>query len=214
MLPYHLSSAVQNSDLDFVTGALTDGLVAGSLLLTRHPLGFLDVVAADTFGATRTGRRSTAIHIWHPRFTYPELDPPSCHSHGWSLTSAVLCGGLSDTRYATQARANGSHVAYSVRYAPANSSVDATRLRFDVMALAQHLFQAGDVYSMLADEFHDTHDSNYITITALIRGELSSSAVALYSEPDRKMRTYQRNPIPPDQAKLAISDIVAALKGG
>jgi hypothetical protein len=93
--------------------------------------------------------REYRLHVWAPDRC---IGGSVIHDHPFDFVSTVVVGELANARYVE----DDSGVKYMrERYSPANEDLRTT----DVVQLTANVetYRAGDVYSQMADELHDSH---------------------------------------------------------
>jgi hypothetical protein len=93
-------------------------------------------------------RREYRLHVWGPSYSVGE---PPVHDHPFDLTSTIIAGEMTNTRY----EETPSGVEYHrVRYSPSNE--DARRTDTVRLSGTATILTAGDHYSQSAHELHDS----------------------------------------------------------
>jgi hypothetical protein len=182
------------------------------LILRYHPLGFLKFVYAFD------GDRRLQLHVWHPKYSRLQIPPQTCHSHGWRLSSYVICGCLIDRYYEVRKTPGGDHVLYGVVYdegrsdgSPRASLSQATEERYSVTEAREYRRQADNFYSIEPEEFHWTDAVGFTSTLSF--GHLANATPARTARRRGQARThkYERDRVPPENVAEIISRISASL---
>jgi hypothetical protein len=118
-----------------------------ALMILRHaedyPWRMQDI---GLMGLRLDERREYRLHVWDQSLSAGE---PPIHDHPYEFTSAIIVGGLTNTRYVEHA-AGDEHIRF--RYSPP----DEEQRRSDTVRLsaAAETLREGDEYRQLADELH------------------------------------------------------------
>jgi hypothetical protein len=142
-------------------------------------------------------RREHRLHVWGP--TYSTGDPP-VHDHPYDFTSLVVVGEMTNTRYVeTRYVEEATGEQYTrVRYSPADEDDRAT----DSLALAgtATVFRAGDEYSQLADELHDSRQLPG-TVTIIRMAFRDVPVLSVCTRSDAPWMSGRSRPAKPDEIK-------------
>lgn len=131
-----------------------------------HPNGFLQLDLNDD--------KSLRLHIWDHELPRQKTPTP-IHDHEFALKSSVLLGCLVNKRFRVTQDANGDYKKWSVKRQAGseNTTLIPSSDTFTVAQITRELIRPGDVYTMVATEFHE---SGHVGRTASIMQKLGYQA--------------------------------------
>lgn len=136
-------------------------LEAGLDGLRYHPLGFLDLVLDE--GSSHR----TQLHFWIPGISRPQPHPALCHSHGFGLTSVVMCGRLQNKLYQVRVGGSGEFGCYEIGYKGSSSTASLVQSVEKVEVVSSTELTAGSVYKVEPDVFHSSETYGEFAVTAV-----------------------------------------------
>lgn len=179
-----------------------------------HPLGFIDIpLGAGTLIQQRQSGHST-IHIWHPRFSKPEVPRQACHSHGWSLWSTVLCGVLINREYMVRERLGGEFAKYKIEYGDALSRSVRMPGDYDVSPAKESVLVAGTQYEIPHDQYHWSHlPGDDLVVTVMSRTILAGAhpPLTFVRKPAPEAYEYRRRVCEGEIREAVLNDVVSVL---
>jgi hypothetical protein len=183
-----------------------------SLELSQHPLGFLDVVPRGLdLKASRDSTRRLAVHIWHESWQVAEEPRSVCHSHGWSMTSAVHAGALVNRRFDVRASAHGPAALYQVVYSASHAADLLCEGPVSVACESEGCIEPGIEYSLGAGEFHDSVSRAGLTVTSMVAGRPGKAPFVVYDAQTGPPPRVPRQRLEARSVRAVLDEVLAAL---
>jgi hypothetical protein len=136
-------------------------ICVGEVGVKLHPLGFYH--AELTPLAPGHGRR-VRLHVWDGKVQADSMG--LVHDHMWSLTSAVLAGGITNIIFDAVVDRDGPHDGVRVRYGAEN--MFESESRYSITESRREEIRAMQVYKVPARVVHSTLVTNFPTVTLAV----------------------------------------------
>lgn len=173
-----------------------------------HPLGFIDIpIERDSSG-------KLVIHVWHPDFGRPQLPQQICHSHGWTLHSAVLAGAIENQTFEVASDQAGDQRLYKVRYDGPKSISDPLDKRVTSKRVDEVQLYTGEQYTVADNSFHWSQGLGTLVITVMC-ASFAQAGPAYVVRPwsSTSTYTYVREPCDRTARDVILADVMQAIRG-
>jgi hypothetical protein len=143
--------------------------------------------------------KSVRLHIFGDERIPRTSVSTQLHDHTFGFTSKILSGTLENVRYSVRENPNGKFKVYRAFVRDKEDTVlRNTNVRVTVEEAKREILKAGDSYSMVAGEFHESIPCGrvvtIITKDGLTCGKSPSVLVPIGQEPDNDFNRYSLSP--------------------
>lgn len=154
-------------------------------------------------------RKIGRLHIWDNALRYPNVS--MTHTHSWDLTSTVVCGNLTNFRYAETVPSDGNP--WKKQRLVTGYKTHMVTPVVDVYLTARSLeeLRPGDIYDQRAAEIHKTLARNG-TVTLMERTEDVNGEADVYWPADCSWGTAKPRRAKPDEIRTTIKKAVELLE--
>lgn len=153
----------------------------------RHPLGFL------CLPMERAGELGVCVHLWSTRLEQSHSTTSATHAHSWDLVSYVLFGELRNELIGvTDAPSAPTHRIFEVNSDQGGDEIRRTPRLVRGRPRSSEHFRRGEVYSMVAGEFHKTVPLAETATVALGCGRPGAADLTLGSVHTGTHRTHRQ----------------------
>lgn len=160
------------------------------------------------------------VHVWSPRLVRPGIiGHGNAHDHRFDLTSYVLAGALTDTRYAVQADVNGDwsvHLVENARSAGPEKNYDGEHsgaMFHGFVELDTLRIDAGSSYWIPRGDFHSTESAEPLTITVCAMSKKKGLARLLVPRGEDPVHAFGEEFLAPGELVAIVSDARDLLSG-
>jgi hypothetical protein len=146
--------------------------------------------------------KSVRLHIFGDERIPRQSVSTQLHDHTFGFTSKILSGTLENVRYSVRENPNGKFKVYRAFVRDKEDTVlRNTNVRVTVEEAKREILKAGDSYSMVAGEFHESIPCGRVVtiitkdgLTLSQGGKSPSVLVPIGQEPDNDFNRYSLSP--------------------